>query len=376
MKTFTSQLVPEGGTLYDELGSFPTRLSRFVGFGIAPFATAEKTIQYALLAEKHNMHSFWLGEGYHGRSAISLLSSIAVLTKRIQLGTSVIGVYTRHPALIAMEAATIDELSQGRFNLGIGVSVSSLVKHAMTKNASTAKEQKPYAAMKDSLIILRGLLSGQKVVYRGQVFSLSEPGSSLDFHGFRPVRSDMPIYVGGRSALTLELGGRFADGIILSRSLSSSDSYVKDSLEHAFRGAKKAGRDERELVIAANLNFSVDKDSQSAKDHVREVVALYIADPTLTAEELMLQHSKVRPEDMQMVKSGLQHGGIQEAARMVTPEMIDEFAVAGTVDECIKKIQRLIKLGVNLPIAFDIIGPNPEQAIRLISEEIVPLIKD
>jgi 5,10-methylenetetrahydromethanopterin reductase len=350
-------------------------LSGIVGFGIAPFATAEKTIQYAQMAEKYNLHSFWLGEGYHGRSAISLLSSVALVTKRIQLGTSVIGVYTRHPALIAMEAATIDELSGGRFNLGIGVSVSSLVKHGMTKSASTAKDQKPYVALKDSMAILRGLLTGQNVIYHGEVFSLPEPGSALNFHGFKLVRPRLPIYLGGRSPLTLELGGRTADGIILSRSLSSSSSYVTDSLQHVYDGAKKAGREKNDLVFAANLNFSVGRDSQAAKDHVREVVALYVADPTLTAEELMLQHSKVKPEEIDAVKQGLKQGGMHRAAEFVTPEMIDEFAIAGTVDECVAKLERLAKLGINLPIAFDVIGPDPEEGIRLISEEVVPRVR-
>jgi len=298
------------------------------------------------------------------------------MTRRVQLGTAVIGIFTRHPALIAMEAATIDELSHGRFNVGIGVSVSSLVKHGITRNASTAREQRPYAAMKDSLAILRGLLSGQRVVYHGKVFTLPEPGSILDFHGFRLTRPNIPIYVGGRSPLTLELGGRFADGIVLSRSLSSSGSYVKKSLEHVFRGVSKAGRKRGDVIVAANLNFSVGKDSQSAKDHVREVVALYVADPTLTAEELMLEHSGVKPEDLQAVKEGLKVGGMHEAARLVTPEMIDEFAIAGTPEECLTKLEGLLRLGIELPIAFDVLGPSPEEAIRLISKEIVPHMMD
>jgi 5,10-methylenetetrahydromethanopterin reductase len=350
-------------------------LGRFLGFGIAPFASAHDTTKYALLAEKHNLHSFWLGEGYHGRSALSLLSNVAALTSKIQLGTAVIGVYTRHPALIAMEAATIDELSHGRFNLGIGVSVSSLVKHGLTRSSSTAKDQKPYVALKDSMAILRGLLMGKRVAYKGEVFSLAEPGSSLDFHGFELTRTNMPIYLGGRGPLTLELGGRSADGVILSRSLSSSGSYTTDSLAHVSKGAAMAGRKIDDLVVAANLNFSVDRDSESAKDHVREVVALYAADPTLTAEELMLQHSTVSPGDLEKVKQAMKAGGLSGAAEAVTPEMVDEFAIAGTPDECTGKLEKLIRLGVNLPIAFDIIGPEPEEAIRLISTEVIPHLK-
>lgn len=326
------------------------------GFAIAPFATAEETIRYAILAERYGLQGFWLGEGFHGRSAISLLSAVAVNTKKIQLGTAIIGVYTRHPGLIAMEAATIDELSGGRFNLGLGVNVTSLVKHGLTRSANTARDQKPYAAMKDSVEIIRRLLRGENVTYHGEVFSISEPGSTLDFHGFVPVRKNIPIYLGSRSPKILELCGGVADGVILSRSLSASGSYVIESLNHVFEGARRAGRKKEDIVVASNLTFSVGKDSEEAKNFVREVVALYVADPTLTASELMLQHSKVKPEDLDRVKEGMKRGGIRNSAELVTDEMIEEFSIAGTPEDCIKKLRKLGDLGVQMPIAFDLMG--------------------
>lgn len=332
-------------------------------------------MRYAILAEKQGIESFWLGEGLHGRSATALLSAIAPLTSKINLGTAIIGVYNRHPAIIAMEAATLDELSGGRFNLGIGVNVTSLVKHGLTQNAKTAKDQHPYAAMKDAHEIIRRMMTGENVIYKGSVFSLPDPGSALNFHGFRPPRKNMPIYIGSRSPKILELCGMVSDGVILSRSLSASGSYVKDSLSHLEKGAVRAGRKLEDLVIASNLTFSIGRDSEKAKEHVKEVVALYVADPTLTASELMSQHSKVNPEDLEKVKKGFKEGGIHRAAELVTAEMIDEFAIAGTPDECVAKLNKLGDLGINLPIAFDLLGPDPEAAIKLIAQEVIPKIK-
>ena len=99
---------------------------------------------------------------------------------------------------------------------------------------------------------------------------------------------------------------------------------------------------------------------------------MYVADPTLTATDLMVQHSKVKPEDLDLVKQGFAKGGIRQAAKLLTPEMIDEFSIAGTPDECLGKLERLAQLGIQIPIAFDILGPNPEVAIELISKEIEP----
>ncbi len=346
------------------------------GFGIAPFATAGETIRYAILAEKYGIDGgFWLGEGLHGRSATALLSAIAVQTKKIELGTAIIGVYNRHPAIMAMEAATIDELSNGRFNLGIGVNVSSLVMHGLAKNATAATEVRPYQAMKDAVEITSRLLSGERVVYRGEAFSLPEPGSALDFHGFKLVRKHIPIFIGSRSPKTLELAGRKTDGVILSRSMSASGSYVTDSIKQISEGARKSGRSLEEVIIASNLTFSIDKDSEAARNYTKKVVALYIADPTLTAKDLILQHSKVKPEDLDNVKRAFERGGILEASKVVTPEMIDELTVSGSPDECIEKLERLGKLGVNVPIAFDLLGPNPDEAIELIAKRVIPTIR-
>ena len=147
-----------------------------------------------------------------------------------------------------------------------------------------------------------------------------------------------------------------------------------ESLNHVFEGARRAGRKKEDIVVASNLTFSVGKDSEEAKNFVREVVALYVADPTLTASELMLQHSKVKPEDLDRVKEGMKRGGIRNSAELVTDEMIEEFSIAGTPEDCIKKLRKLGDLGVQMPIAFDLIGPKPDEAIELISKEILPAI--
>lgn len=351
-------------------------MARFIGFGIAPFASAAESLHMARVAEEVGLHSFWLGEGYHGRSATALLSALATSTKRVILGTSVISIYTRHPALLAMEAATIDELSGGRFVLGVGVNVSALVKHGVIPQASSAPSAQPLRAMRDALAILRGLLGGERVVHDGQVFRLAAPGSRLDFHGFRPVRTRLPLYVGSRSPRILQLCGELADGVILSRSLSSSEHYVAQCLREIATGAARTGRKPEDLVVAANLNLSVDTDSVAARELIRPVVALYMADPNLDASELMLAHTDFRASELHTVREAARTGGMTAAAQAVTPAMIDMFAIAGRPSECVESLLRVQRAGVQLPIAFDVLGPNPDRAIHLIAKEIVPRLAE
>ncbi|MEM4383388.1 MAG: LLM class flavin-dependent oxidoreductase [Candidatus Caldarchaeum sp.] len=342
------------------------------GFGIAPFSTYEETVMLAEQAELLNISSFWLGEGYYGRSAISLLSVVASRTRKIGLGTSVVGVYTRHPSILAMEAVTIDEISQGRFTLGIGINVSALVKHGLVKDQSSVAEAKPYSAIKDSIRIIRILL-GNGGTYSGKVYRLSIP-SKIDFHGFKPIRSNVPIYVGSRSPRILELAGEEADGAILSRFLSSSERYVKDCVSYIMRGLERAGKRWEDFTLAANLNFSVDTNRERAKRSVREAIALYIADPTLAAVDTIDRYVDLSEREVSAIKDAMKLFGLAGAAKAVSDSLVDQLSVSGTPEDCVEKLRSLIKNGVKLPIAFDVIGPEPRTALKLIADEIIPNI--
>ena len=341
----------------------------FRGIGIGPFVPLNQLIDYCKLAEKYGIDSFWLGEAYHGRSALVSLSAIATQTSKILLGTSVISVYTRHPALLAMEAATLDELSNGRFILGIGVNTTALVKHGHISDLKEVKEAKPVSAMRDSILISKMFLSGKEVTYEGKVFRIPRPGSKLNFH---QIRENLPVYVGSRSPKILQLCGEMADGLIISRSLSSSPDYVKHCIEEVRNGAKISGREIDKIDIAANLNISVSKDSQAARDAVREIVALYICDPNLDATELMKEHSRINDEDLIPVKEEAKKSGHKAASLLVSDTLIEELAIAGTPDEIINKLEKMLKIGVNTLIAFDVLGPDKEEAIKLIGQQIRP----
>jgi 5,10-methylenetetrahydromethanopterin reductase len=342
------------------------------GFGIAPFRSYAETILLAERAENLGISSFWLGEGYYGRSALSLLSVVASRTRKIDLGTSVVGIYTRHPAVLAMEAATLDEISGGRFILGMGVNVSALIKHGIVRDQSTAAEAKPYWAMRDAVRIIR-LLMGDGGTYEGKIYKLTVP-SRLDFHGFKPLRNKIPIYIGSRSPRILELAGEEADGVILSRFLSSSERYVNECVSHIKRGVEKAGKNWENYCIAANLNFSVDKNRERARKAVREAIALYIADPTLSDLDTMRKYIELDDRQVESVRAAMKESGLKCAAKALDDSLVEQLSVSGTPEDCIEKLHSLMKNGVNLPIAFDVIGPEPMQALEIIAGEIMPHI--
>jgi 5,10-methylenetetrahydromethanopterin reductase len=146
--------------------------------------------------------SFWIAEITHARSAIPLLAVCALRTKRVRLGLGILGSHTRHPAITAMEAATLSEISRKRLILGLGSARTAAMRHNWRRGN--------LATMQDSLAIIKPLLNGQTVNYAGPVFEAKSLELDMKTEG-------IPLYIGTYPSSTrmLQLAGALADGIIL-----------------------------------------------------------------------------------------------------------------------------------------------------------------
>src|SRR5712691_2164239 len=158
-------------------------LGRLPGFGKAGFDRKE-LIECVRAAEACGYESFWMPEAWE-HDAFTILTELAIRTQRIHLGTGIINVFSRSPALIAMCAATLDEISGGRFRLGLGTSGSQVIQdfHGVTLD-------KPLTRLKESIHIIRALLAGETVDFSGECFELRR--FKL---GFKALRADIPIYI-------------------------------------------------------------------------------------------------------------------------------------------------------------------------------------
>src|SRR3954471_20753266 len=142
-------------------------------------------LRAAQLADELGYDSFWLPEAW-GYEIFALLAEMAVATKRIKLGTAIVNVFSRSPGLIAMSAATVDDISEGRFMLGIGTSGKNVI-----EGFHGRPFEKPLTQVRDVIRVVRALLAGQK---------LSDAGAELaKYRPFKlemtPARADVPIYV-------------------------------------------------------------------------------------------------------------------------------------------------------------------------------------
>jgi len=293
-------------------------------------------VKYARKAEEKGYESVWVAEHHLFRDAFSTLAAIALATKRIRLATGVVNPYARHPAIIAMSIASVDELSGGRAMLGIGTGVPYWIEEQMA-----IRMKRPVLMMKEAIQIIRQLLTGENVTYNGRIFTIKDMRL-----GFKVSQERIPIYMAAIGQNMLQLAGEIADGVILTA--GSSLKYMTTAIKNIEIGAQKAGRNLSQIDVAAFLICSVSEDSRAAKHATRELVAILLTRPSRA--ELMLEKEDLDENALSLMKRELQKGNMKQASTYVTEAMIDSVTISGTPQECRQKIQAYRRAHVTLPI--------------------------
>jgi len=330
----------------------PMRFSLSLNSGHGPTVEA---VELAVLAEETGLDCVWYCQDLFQRDVWVFLTAAAARTKKIDLGTGIVTPYTVNPAELAMHAATIDEFSSGRVRLGISVGAVEFLRWV------GIRARRPLSAMRESVEIIRRLLRGERVEHEGRVFK----GWTKDaYMRFQPARPQIPIYLGAQSRRMLELTGEIADGGL---PLLFPPEYIEDVLRYISRGAERAGRSLDDLDIVGCIWFSMAQDSEAAMDALRSLVSYY--GPHLAPE--MIGKIGLSPEDFDPIKESLRNRDYERAKKLVNEEMA-RLAVFGTPDECVERIEELVKKGLSHVRFGPPLGPDPKETIRLIGEEIIP----
>ena len=203
--------------------------------------------------------SFWLTDSsLHSRNCWAYLTLAARRTSRMTIGTAVTNPVTRHPAITAVAAATLADISGGRAILGIGAGDRPLLSLGYTPAR--------LATLEASIAAIRALWSGATV-------NADEPGFALhDAHYRFPPGTDIPVWVSATGPRTLELAGRVADGVILLAGLHPEG--ISFALEHINRGAEAAGRSQRPPVTVFAYG-AIDEDEEKAIAAARTIAAWF-----------------------------------------------------------------------------------------------------
>lgn len=317
----------------------PRRLAVSVGFAQGPEATKE-LIKRIQIAEEVGVETVFTAETW-GRDQFSLLTQIALNTSKINLGTGIAPVFGRSPAVLAMTAATLDELSGGRVVLGLGTSGARVIEHWHGEKFS-----KPIQRTKEYVEIINMIVSGEKVFYDGEIFKLQRGFKLL----FEPVRKHIPIYVASISPKSMQSLAGVADGWM---PIYWPKSKFKDGNELISGAAQAAGRPADAVQNVASLTVVINPDREKAKVQAAGPISWYVTNMGDFYHE-MLTRNGFGPEVAAMRKAGEEHRPMPfqtnpELMAAMGDRMLDETAIYGDLETVAAGIEERRQLGVDLP---------------------------
>jgi len=183
--------------------------------------------------------------------------------------------------------------------------------------------------------------------------------------GLDPRLFSLYAYGGAGPLHAAELAGEIGDGVLIN---ASHPKDIELAVENVRKGAEKAGREISSIDVAAYTSFSIDRDEKKAVQAASPVVAFIVAG----SPQSVLERHGIETEKASEIGEALKKGDFGKAFSLVTREMIDAFSVTGTPEQCIERIEELMKSGVSQVVVGSPIGPNVRKSIDLIAEEVFP----
>jgi 5,10-methylenetetrahydromethanopterin reductase len=341
----------------------PARLQA-VELGLSGQWPVPTVVACAEEADRCGFRRFWVAENYYARSLSVLATAVCRSTRRIDVGLGVVNPFTRLAPLIAMETATLDELSGGRVTLAIGAG-------RMPANHLGLDQTKTITLLRETVEICRRLFAGETLGYQGAVIRIPPGAVRLGVH---PARGGaLPIYLGTMGPKGQRLGGEIADGVFLS--VFTSPALARAARSQIETGLRQSGRALTDIYFGTYALFAVDRDRRVARDLVRPTVADYLG-RHLSTERLIA--AGIAPDSATevraAVRAALAAGQTEDAIRLVPDEFCDKLSVCGTPDDCCAALQALAEAGLQSVTAYNMLGRDPVHAIRCIAREIVPQI--
>lgn len=264
--------------------------------------------------------------------ALANCQIMAQATSRIKVGTWIANIYLRHPALCAQTAVAIDDVSQGRLILGLGVSHRPIVEGVLQE-----KMEQPRDFLRNYITTVRNIVTGK-----------GYPGAPMQP---RAATHGVPIHVAALALGTVELAGELADGIMLYLCPKNRMPKVQAALE---KGAAKAGRKASAVDVTTGLPTCISDDLSAARDTAKKNLAFY---GTMPFYNKLFQNSGFAQEAAALAKGDVQG---------VSDKMAEELSLVGSPARCREELAAFRAAGIQLPIIVPVPVGNQTyiQAVR------------
>ena len=316
--------------------------------------TLNEYTRLARAAEEVGFDQLYVSNDLFLRSGPVILAAIAGATERIEIGSGILNPYTIHPAEIAMLAATMDELSGNRFNLGLAAGAVDFLDWVGLSHG------KPLAAVRETVTAIRGLLAGERVPLDGEFLRWGEE-AYLRFQAPRVT----PIYLGAMGPRMLQLAGEIADGVL--PLLFPPEHYyaVRPLIERGIEGRDPALG---ELDMPACIWVSLAEDAAAARRALAEKVAYY----GYALSPLILDRLGLTVADFDAVKQAIAvENDVEKAIGMVTDQML-QIGVVGRPHDLITRLEPLVEAGADHLSFGPPLGPDRLDAVHLLGRHVLP----
>src|SRR3954463_13699173 len=327
--------------------------------------TSEDQKEIVQEAERLGYDSVWTAEAY-GSDAATILGWIAAQTSKIKIGSAIFQMPGRSPAMTAMTAATLDQLSGGRMLLGIGSSGPQVAEgwHGQ-RFGRQIQRTREYVA------VVRRALAGERLEFQGETLELplpDGPGKALKLT-IAPVQERIPIYLAAIGPKNTQLAGEIADGWI---PIFFSPENVGDLRPLLEEGAARTGRSLDGFDVAPTVNVSIDDDLQAARDRMRPFIALYVGGMD-SRKQNFYNALAVRygfEEAARKVQDLPLDGKRDEAAAAVPDELVDTVTLCGPADRVRERLAVYRDAGVGTLGVTPVAGSKDEriEQLRLVAE--------
>ena len=303
-----------------------------IGINPSSLFSTKDILEFAkLLDNKPQVDSIWIPESW-GREAFVMLGAIASLTSKINLGTSIVSMFSRSPATTAMAASTLDMVSKNRTVIGIGASTPILA-----ENWHGTKFEFPLKRMKEYVTCFKIISSGETINFEGDFFKLK------NMKIMHPsTRKKIPVFLGAVNSGMIKLATDIADGTIL---------YLRP-----FDELKETVKHIRSITSKESKNFEIssvfitaisNRYPELARRRAAKTLAFYVAVGKYYNEFLSSHGFK---NEVEQISNDYLINGIDNISKFVTDYMLDALTICGTVEDCIRSLKRFVSCGISLPI--------------------------
>jgi len=320
--------------------------------------TQRENVALARRAEEAGFDSVWAPE-FHNHSGSLALAAAALETERVELGTAIAWAFGRSPLLTAVTALDLDEMSGGRFVLGLGTGT-----RRMRTDWLGAPAERPASRLRETVEAVRavwGAASAGAVQYEGELVELRV----RPYARAGQVRDRIPVYIAAVNEGMTRMAGAIADGVVAHPMATTR--YIDEVMRPAIaEGAAREDRAPTDVVVADWVLTAISDDRAQAREDAKRQIAFHATvrtyDRIIDLHGFTAVAARIRELWRSFDLAGM--------TALVTEEMVDEMAVAGTPEECRAALERRAGSAERLLLGAPVVATDPDR-IRAYHDSIV-----